>query len=168
LIQLYEYDDHSVDMSVDAIRALRETDRYGIETMPIYARNRDMCPRESTLRFAQDLVAEKLRQRFLATLREAFDKDNRQSKWNNQLQVLLAGGGSLDPLLYSRIEHDFIDWIDVVPKPGDLEDLPPSVDYRRFLVAYGLAHGSIRWPRDIFPSKVLPFIPKKRVLPTSW
>ena len=167
VIQLYDCSDPAPVASAERIRELREASVFGTEAIRVYSDRKEMCPRESALRFAQDLVAEDVRRRFVDTLGEAYEKEKLESRWRKKLQVLFAGGGSLDPVLRSGIEHPFIKQAEVVPEPRDLGSLSPSGDYRRFLVAYGLAHGSSRWPRDFLPSEVLPLRPSRRVLPTS-
>ena len=54
------------------------------------------------------------------------------------------------------IEDGFVEYEEDVPKPTDLVGLPDVDDYQHFLVAYGLAQGSTRWPDDLMPTSVVP------------
>lgn len=167
LIQLYDCSDPHEDADTWHIQQQRESGQFGKKEFHLSARHKQIRPRESALRFAQDMVAEELGRCFIKTLHEAYEKEKVEKHWKGLLRVILAGGGSIDPIMYSAIKSTFIRNIQEVPEPGDLVGLPAKGDYRRFLVAYGLAHGSIRWPRDYFPSAVLPFRLKQRKRRTS-
>lgn len=166
LCEMYEAD-RGPDLALtETIRGQRERSRFGVEPIPLTGRPGPVTPRASALRFAQDVVAESLALRFQQTLAEAYEMERFESLWRGQLRVLLAGGGSLDEVLRSGIRHSFVVDVRVVPAPSDLVGLPDEDDYRRFLVAYGLAHGSARWPRDLLPSQTLPFRPRSRSMTT--
>jgi len=171
LLQMYNASASNDGLLADRIRQQREANVFGKRLLQIYTDRPEKRPRQSALQFAQDLVAEELRRCFIMTFGEAYEKEKFEDRWRNQLRVLFAGGGSLDPVLRSGIEHPFISQDQaqdqMVPPPSDLVGLPLRVGYPRFLVAYGLAHGSARWPRGFLPSEVLPFRLDRRVLPTS-
>lgn len=147
---------------VEAIRDQRERRKFGDESLePFLSKPRDV-PKPTPLRLAQDTVAEGIFQSFMSTLKEAFQKEKSVGAWEGKLRLLFAGGGSKDAVLHQSIEHVFINGIEDVPPPSDLLGLPAADDYRHFLVAYGLAQGSQRWPRDLLPTQTLPFAPRVR------
>jgi hypothetical protein len=151
----------------ETIRHQREEQIFGEKPISLHGQTSDVCPRASALEFARDTIAEAIGRRFILTLGEAFANERFESMWKGKLRILFAGGGSLDDVLRSGVQHaSFIADSKGVPEPSDLVGLPECDNYRRFLVAYGLAHGSARWPRDLMPSQVLPFKPSRRMKPT--
>jgi len=163
---MYAQDSNQDAALAETIRTQRECENFGEEPLALSGQGKEITPRASALRFARDLVAEAIGRRFQDTLEEAYENEKFESFWRGKLHVLFAGGGSLDDVLRTSIQHGFIADSRGVPEPSDLCGLPTCDDYRRFLVAYGLAHGSARWPRDLLPSQTLPFKLRRRSVPT--
>ena len=154
----------------DIVREHREQALFGKQPLPlrVVGDRRDIVPRESAIRFARDVVAREIQACFRETLGKAYDKEKQESQWCGQVHVLLAGGGSIDEVLCGGAAHDnFVVDSRVVPAPGDLLGLSPDDDYRRFLIAYGLAHGRARWPHELLPSATLPIRLPQRKRPSS-
>ena len=148
-----------------AVREHRERGVFGDKPLPLRAYGESVVPRKSALAFARDVVRGHLHTSWRETLRAAYEKEKRESLWHGEVRVLLAGGGSLDCVLRSAAAHEtFVAEESVVPRPKDLEDLPQCDDYRRYLVAYGLAHSSARWPHAIPPSGTQPLEPPPEAL----
>ncbi len=165
---LYSEANPSGGVTADAVRGQRESGTFGRSPLPLQAYGDPVVPCRSAVDFARDVVAQELRACFHETLGEAYEKEKQESAWHGQVRVLLAGGGSLDEVLCGGAQHkNFVAEVAVVPTPKDLKDLPSSDDYRRFLVAYGLASGSARWPKELLPSATLPIKPRHRARPTS-
>ncbi len=165
---MYEKADTAGHVSVDDVREQRESGTFGHEALSFRVYGSEIVPCKSAVDFARDVVAQELRACFHETLGEAYEKEKREGAWRNQVRVLLAGGGSLDDVLCGAAQHqNFVRSAEAVPTPKDLRNLPATDDYRRFLVAYGLASGSARWPRELLPSATLPIRPRYRVRPTS-
>ena len=167
VLEMYARDPGQDRALAETIRDQRERHVFAEEPLALGGQGKEITPRPSALQFARDLVAEAIGRRFLDTLTEAYANESLESFWQGKLRILFAGGGSLDSVLRSGIRHGFIADSRGVPEPSDLVGLPACDDYRRFLVAYGLAHGSARWPRDLLPSQTLPFKPSRRSMPTS-
>ena len=174
---LYDKTDTAGDVSVGE---QRESGVFGREALSFRVYGSEIVPSKSAVDFARDVVAQELRACFHETLGEAYEKEKQESAWLNQVRVLLAGGGSLDEVLCGAAQHvnfvrsagaaqhvNFVRSAGAVPTPKDLRDLPVTDDYRRFLVAYGLASSSARWPEEIRPSAKLPIRQRYRRRPTS-
>ena len=165
---LYDKTDTAGDVSVDDVREQRESGVFGREALSFRVYGSEIVPSKSAVDFARDVVAQELRACFHETLGEAYEKEKQESAWLNQVRVLLAGGGSLDEVLCGAAQHvNFVRSAGAVSTPKDLRDLPVTDDYRRFLVAYGLASSSARWPEEIRPSAKLPIRQRYRRRPTS-
>ena len=166
LLTLYPHMDVDEPGLVEGLRNQRERRVFGEASLEPFLSKPQDVPKNSPLQLAQDVVAEGIFRSFTATLREAFDKEKSAPTWQGNLRLLYAGGGSKDPVLHRRIDHGFIKGVEDVPPPRDLIGLPRVDDYRHFLVAYGLSHGSVRWPRDLLPSRTLPLKPRVRKQPS--
>ena len=165
---LYDKANPRGGVTVDAVREQRESGTFGRCPLPLQVYGDPVVPCRSAIDFARDVVAQELRACFNKTLGEAWEKEKRESSWLGEVRVLLAGGGSLDEVLCGAAQHkNFVRGAAAVPTPKDLEGLPSGDTYRRFLVAYGLANGSARWPRELLPSATLPIKPRHRARPTS-
>lgn len=166
LRRLYEDVGSDGDDPVAWIRVQREAGTFGTVEHDFRTKHRAAAPRSSALAFARDLVAEELGRCFIRTQHEAFEKEKRESLWKGSLRVLVSGGGSNEAVLRDGIRSTFIKERQVVPVPADIQLPGEDTDYRRFLVAYGLAQSSARWPDDLFPDKVLPVTFGRRKRPT--
>ena len=164
---MYDKAQTTGDVSVDDVREQRESETFGQRALPFEIYGREIVPCTSALDFARDVVAQELHACFHKTLGEAYEKEKQETAWHQQVHVLLAGGGSLDEVLCSAAWHpNFVREAKAVPTPTDLKDLPAGDDYRRFLVAYGLANGLARWPKELRPSETLPTKLRYRTRPT--
>jgi hypothetical protein len=84
------------------------------------------------------------------------------------LPVFVSGGGANEERLATGIaDHDYVEELVSPARPTNLRGAE-NADYRRLIVAYGLAFPKPIWPEGVSPSEIPPLQkPRRRHVPSS-